>query len=71
MNNYVLSRQEFRDILFGIKIYKRCSMCDGDGYQNWDADGNDVRAGMSCSPDRCTGECDNCDGLGFVYGGHS
>lgn len=41
-------------------------MCDGTMYQNWDQNGNDVKSGRSDDNDRCTSECENCNGIGFI-----
>jgi len=55
-----------RGIVLGELGYHRCIVCDGTGYQNWDENGDDVKSGKTSNPDRDHGECENCDGLGFI-----
>lgn len=55
-----------RGIILGKIKYRKCPMCEGTAMQNWDEYGEDIKSGPSCSENRTTGECDNCDGLGFI-----
>lgn len=57
-----------RGIILGTTDYRKCPLCEGTGFQNWDENGNDVKSGRGDlgTEIRSTGECDNCDGLGFI-----
>lgn len=50
-----------------IKKDGRCIECNGTGWQNWDENGEDIKPGKSSSIDRDSGECDDCNGVGFVW----
>ncbi len=49
-----------------IKADCRCIQCNGTGRENWNEEGEDVRPGSSTNPDRINGECEKCDGIGFI-----
>ena len=57
--------EQMRNAIMG-KGWKACLKCNTSGIENWNDDGDDVRPGDSSDPDRCTGTCETCDGLGFV-----
>jgi hypothetical protein len=50
-----------------IKKDGRCIECNGTGWQNWDESGGDIRPGLSNDNDRAWGECETCNGVGFVW----
>ena len=58
--------EDMRDTILGKMPWRKCPICDGTGFENWDEDGGDVKSGRSGNPDRTEGECENCDSLGFV-----
>jgi len=68
MNHFELTKHDFRNIILGKTTYRKCPLCDNDGMEYWDENG------MSPSPfprpewgeDYNSGECENCNGLGFV-----
>lgn len=62
----MISKQILRNTILGKITWKPCPMCDGTMYQNWDQNGNDVKSGRSDDNDRCTSECENCNGIGFI-----
>ena len=62
----VFTTEEMRNTILGSTVWKQCPACNGTTWENWNEDGEDVRPGPSTSPDRATGECNNCDYLGFV-----
>ena len=57
--------EEMRGAILG-KGWKGCLSCNHSGLENWNDDGDDLRPGHSSDPDRCNGDCETCDGLGFV-----
>lgn len=60
-----IKAREIRNAILGTG-WKACMQCESTGYENWDEDGGDVKAGSTSNTDRCNGECGNCDGVGFV-----
>lgn len=57
-----------RDTILGKIQWRQCPSCNGSGIENWNEDGEDIRPGHTSDPERCNGDCENCDGLGFVTG---
>lgn len=72
MGDFYFNSEEVRSIIHNahkIKKLNKCHQCNGTGYENWNGDtGGDVKPGPLGSYDgvRCEGECENCDGLGYV-----
>lgn len=62
----IFSKDEMRQTILGKARWTRCLSCDATGWENWDENGSDVKSGTSSNPERCNGECENCEGLGFV-----
>lgn len=58
--------EDLRNTLLGKSNWTACLQCNTTGVENWNEDGEDVRPGPTSDLDRCTGECENCDGVGFV-----
>ena len=58
------SIEDMRNAIMG-KGWKSCLSCSSTGWENWDDDGNDLKPGPA-GTDRCVGECETCDGLGFI-----
>lgn len=61
--------EEVRDLLqraHKIKEESKCLECEGTGWENWDEWGDDVRPGKSSRPDRDSGECESCKGVGYL-----
>jgi len=64
-----LTNEEFRGLLkdaYKIKRDAKCSNCNGTGYENWSANGDDIKPGRTSNPDRCDGLCEECNGLGYI-----
>mgnify|MGYP001496542826 CR=1 FL=1 len=55
-----------KGILEGKLIYAACLSCNGSGRENWNENGVDVRPGNSNDPNRENGNCETCNGLGYV-----
>ena len=62
----MFSASILRDTILGKLVWKKCPSCEGTCFENWNEDGEDVKGGQSSDPDRTTGCCENCEGLGFV-----
>ena len=65
-----LENEEIRELLKNaaiIKIDGKCSTCNGTGWENWDKNGEDVKAGRRSNTDRAEGECEDCNGVGYVF----
>lgn len=71
MGYLYLSGEEIRDILenaYTIKTDGICPACLGTGYENWNGNtGDDIKPGHTSDPNRCEGECENCDGIGYIF----
>ncbi len=50
-----------------IKNDCKCIECDGTGWYNYDENGEDVQNGYSDSIDRQNEECEECNGVGYIY----
>ena len=55
-----------RSTILGKTKWVQCPVCLSSGYENYNGEGEDVRPGISYDPDRSSGECENCGGLGFI-----
>lgn len=69
MADFYLTSEEVRSILQNagkIKKDGRCIHCNGTGYENWNENGEDIKPGHTSDPDRCEGECEECEGVGFI-----
>jgi len=71
MENNYFEPEEIRNIIHNahkIKEFNKCPLCDGIGWENWDEDGGDIKPGRLTSYDqnRNEGECENCNGVGYV-----
>ncbi|MEY3400596.1 MAG: hypothetical protein RLZZ86_199 [Cyanobacteriota bacterium] len=69
MEDNYFEPEEIRSIIFNahkIKEFNKCPLCDGIGWENWDEDGGDIKAGRTNDPDREEGQCENCNGIGYV-----
>ena len=65
-----LENEEIRNLLKNAAIIKtdgKCGACNGTGWENWDGNGEDVKAGRRGSTDRAEGECEDCKGVGYVF----
>tara|TARA_R110002049_G_scaffold171750_1_gene338551 strand:+ start:296 stop:505 length:210 start_codon:yes stop_codon:yes gene_type:complete len=65
-----LENEDIRNLLKNaaiIKTYGKCGACNGTGWENWDGNGEDVKAGRRGSTDRAEGECEDCKGVGYVF----
>lgn len=62
----MFTKQEMIDTIKGKMKWRKCLNCEGSGWENWDEDGCDVRHGMTSNPERCSGECEDCNGIGYV-----
>ncbi len=62
----MFTKQEMADTIKGKTKWRKCINCEGSGWENWDEYGLDVKHGMSDKPERCNGECEDCNGLGYV-----
>ena len=58
--------ETLRGTILGKIIWHPCPMCNCAGIQNWDENGEDIKAGRTNDKNRVSGKCENCDGLGFV-----
>jgi hypothetical protein len=64
----IFTRDDMRATILGKMSWSRCLQCGGTGWENWSENGDDIRSGLSNQSDRCNGECENCEGLGYVRG---
>jgi len=68
----ILSGDDIRNIINNahkIKKFNRCTVCKGSGGVNWNGEtGRDLKPGYLTSYDgvRDDGECEKCDGVGYV-----
>jgi hypothetical protein len=66
------SADELRNIIHNahkIKEFNKCHQCNGTGWENWNSEtGDDVKPGGlgDYHEDRDDGECEKCDGVGYV-----
>ena len=70
MSEIYLDSETIRYILQNagrIKREGRGIYCGGTGWQNWDENGNDIKFGQTSDPDRCDGECEECEGVGYIW----
>lgn len=69
---HTFSSDELRDIILNahkIKKNNTCPDCRGTGGQNWNGEtGGDVKPGYLTEYDdsRLDGECEKCDGVGYI-----
>lgn len=67
-----LDSNEIRSIILNahkIKELNKCFKCNGTGFENWNSEtGEDIKPGrlQTYSIDRDEGECEKCDGIGFI-----
>lgn len=70
MNGYyrTITKQELCDIIKGKIRFSKCLCCNNDGMVFWDENGQSVLSYPypDWGENYDSGECDNCDGLGFV-----
>lgn len=62
----MFTAEEMRLTILGKVAWIPCPQCSTTGLENWDENGEDVRSGPTSDSERVTGECENCDGLGFI-----
>ena len=70
MGYFNLSAEEIRELLNNAYLIKRdgkCLECDGTGYFNWDENGEDVKTGYYDGNKRECGECEKCNGVGYLF----
>lgn len=62
-----LSALEIRGIITGQWLWKKCLICEGTGWQNWNTNtGEDIKHGKADHLNRLDDYCEICDGIGFV-----
>ena len=66
LNCFLLRAEDLRAVIIGKVVYGQCPQCNGTGRENWNEDGEDVRPGHSNDPARETGNCENCEGVGYI-----
>lgn len=65
---HTIDSEEFRNLILTPKSkQKECQNCGGTGWENWNADGEDVKKGRSNDKGRTDGECEICRGIGYVF----
>lgn len=66
MSNY--NGEIGKGFILGDVEYRKCKLCEGTGFQNWDESGNDIKSGPGDSEgaNRITGKCAVCHGLGRI-----
>lgn len=70
MADLYFNSEEVRYILQNagkIKEDGRCIHCNGTGWENWNEEGEDIQFGRRSNTDRCEGECEECQGVGFTW----
>lgn len=70
MGQFYLESDEIRELLHNagkIKKDGKCIRCNGTGWENWNDEGNDVKCGQSNNIERTNGECEKCDGVGYIW----
>lgn len=60
------SAETVRRIILGKTQARKCPICEGTTVVNWDENGENIKSGPGTWPDRATGECEDCNGLGFI-----
>ena len=63
---FVFDDEDLRAVIKGEIVYGQCPQCNGTGRENWDENGEDLRPGPSDNPNRETGRCENCEGVGYI-----
>jgi hypothetical protein len=58
--------EEMRSTILGNTPWASCLQCNATGVENWNEEGEDVRSGPTDAEDRIQGECENCEGLGYI-----
>lgn len=66
LNSFLMRAEDLRAIITGKIVYGSCPLCNGTGRINWNEDGEDTKPGPSNDPSREEGNCDNCEGVGFI-----
>lgn len=69
MGSFYFNSEDLRNLLQNagrIKSDCRCIYCDGTGMENWNENGEDIKPGTSSDSNRANGECEVCQGLGFI-----
>ena len=68
MNTFVFDKEELRNIILGKVTYRKCPSCDNDGREYWDETGASVLPypHPDWGDNYNTGNCENCDGIGYV-----
>lgn len=68
----MFTKEDMKDTILGKISWRRCPVCEGTGFENWDADGSDIRSGRTGDPERVEGECENCpESIGYVVANES
>jgi len=70
MGEFNLTSIQLRDFLQNSGKIKKdgiCINCFGTGWENWNEKGEDVKSGRTSDENRCEGECEFCNGLGFIF----
>ena len=63
-----IDSEEFRNLIVTPKEKQtECRSCKGTGWENWNEDGENIKAGRTEDSGRVEGECQNCKGIGFVF----
>lgn len=61
-----VEKEWLRDVILGKIKFKKCMKCDAEGYEWWTEEGVPLHPSQA-SPDRDnSGQCEQCDGLGYV-----
>lgn len=67
MSEIYVTSEELRDIILGKITYRKCPCCDSNGTEYWDIDGEVVLPYAHPDwEDYNQGECENCDGVGYI-----
>lgn len=63
---FLFNKEDLRAVIKGEVVYGQCPQCNGTGWENWDENGEDLKPGPSNDPNRESGRCENCEGVGYI-----
>ena len=63
---FLFNEEDLRAVIKGEVVYGQCPQCNGTGWENWDENGEDLKPGPSNDPNRESGRCENCEGVGYI-----
>ena len=70
MDNWELTTQQYRDVIEGKTVFRKCPSCSGRGYDYYDTSTGEIISENEASNlknyEVNTDQCDVCKGLGYI-----